>query len=60
MTKLSEIVYSKSKKVSCDGGEGALGHPKVYLDMGLHKEIICPYCSKKFVLEAGAGHSHDH
>ena len=47
-TKEQEIV--SSVKVMCDGGEGALGHPKVFLDMGAKKEIVCPYCSKLFVL----------
>ncbi len=61
MTQASEVVYSKSRKVSCDGGAGALGHPKVYLEIAPHKkDIVCPYCSKKFVLEAGAEASHDH
>ena len=36
------------KKVSCNGGEGALGHPKVFLDMGENDKILCPYCSKLF------------
>ena len=44
----SNIEFVQSKKVSCDGGGGALGHPKVYLEMGDENEIICPYCSKLF------------
>ena len=44
----SDIEFVNSKKVSCDGGGGALGHPKVYLEMGDENEIICPYCSKLF------------
>ena len=44
----SNIEIVSSKKVSCDGGGGALGHPKVYLEMGEENEIICPYCSKLF------------
>ena len=44
----SDIEFVKLKKVSCDGGGGALGHPKVYLEMGDDNEIICPYCSKLF------------
>ena len=40
-----------SSNVVCDGGGGALGHPKVYLDMGKEKNIICPYCSKSFILK---------
>ena len=44
----SDVEFVNSKKVSCDGGGGALGHPKVYLEMGDENEIICPYCSKLF------------
>ena len=44
----SDIEFVNSKKVSCDGGGGVLGHPKVYLEMGDENEIICPYCSKLF------------
>jgi len=33
--------------VACDGGGGALGHPKVYLDLHNGK-ATCPYCSKEF------------
>ena len=44
----SDTEFVKSKKVSCDGGGGVLGHPKVYLEMGDENEIVCPYCSKLF------------
>ena len=50
-----EIIESDSPQVSCDGGGGALGHPKVYLNMGSRGEVECPYCDRKFVLKAGAG-----
>ena len=46
-----ETEISKSKKVSCSGVGGSLGHPKIYLDMGEKNEIRCPYCSKLFTLE---------
>lgn len=40
-------------RVMCDGGEGSLGHPAVYLsirpDVG---EVVCPYCSRRFVLDS--------
>lgn len=49
--KAFEVVAVKEKKVSCDGGSGPLGHPKVYLDMGDKKEVTCPYCSKLFKLK---------
>ena len=47
--KNQEFEFVSEKKVSCDGG-GALGHPKIFLDMGENDEIICPYCSKLFSL----------
>lgn len=47
-----------SWKIACDGGEGALGHPRVWLtipkDTG---EVECPYCDKKFVIDRA--HAHD-
>ena len=37
-------------RVACDGGDGALGHPRVWLtiprDVGF---VICPYCDTKYV-----------
>ena len=47
--KHREIEYTNSKKLSCNGLDGPLGHPKVYLDMGDKNQIICPYCSKLFI-----------
>jgi uncharacterized Zn-finger protein len=45
-----EVVKVSEKEVSCDGGKGALGHPKVYLHIKPKEdEIVCPYCSKKFI-----------
>ena len=44
-------VYVNAKKLSCAGVEGPLGHPKVYLDMGDDNQIVCPYCSKQFILK---------
>ncbi|MEM8554027.1 MAG: zinc-finger domain-containing protein [Pseudomonadota bacterium] len=43
-----EIVTAS--RVACDGGEGALGHPRVYLTVDPKKGyVICPYCDKLFV-----------
>ncbi len=39
-------------RVSCDGGDGAGGHPKVFMDMGQADEAVCKYCGKKFVFKA--------
>jgi uncharacterized Zn-finger protein len=42
-------------KIACDGGEGALGHPRVWLQVpeGAHA-IDCPYCGCRFELAEGA------
>jgi uncharacterized Zn-finger protein len=39
--------------VACDG-DGPLGHPRVYLNIGKEGFIDCPYCDRRFVLKAGA------
>ncbi len=49
-----ETVEVDSPQVDCDGGGGALGHPRVFLNMGEKKEIDCPYCGRRFVLKKGA------
>ena len=54
-----EIVVS-TKRVACDGGGGALGHPLVYMDMGEDDFVECGYCDRKYVLKAGAEASSDH
>ena len=38
----------------CDGGGGALGHPRVYLEMGQDDFVECPYCDRRFVLKDSA------
>lgn len=44
-------------KVACDGGEGALGHPRVWLTIPHDTKFVeCPYCDCRF--EASA-HAHD-
>ena len=54
-----EAIPVDSPVVACDGGGGALGHPRVYLNMGDKSDIDCPYCGRHYVLKAGA-HSHGH
>jgi uncharacterized Zn-finger protein len=57
-TSEDEIINVKTRAVSCDGGEGVYGHPKVYLRIAGEK-IMCPYCSRLFVLEPGVtDHAH--
>jgi len=48
-----ETIEVNSRELACDGG-GALGHPRVFLNMGKKSEIDCPYCGRHFVLSADA------
>lgn len=46
-------------RVACDGGEGALGHPRVWLSIPQETGWIdCPYCDKRFVLASDARTGH--
>lgn len=47
-----ERIEVKAATVGCDGGGGALGHPAVYLKIGDAGAVICPYCSRHYVLAA--------
>ena len=55
-----EIVEVDSEVVVCDGSDAALGHPRVYLNIGKEGFIDCPYCDRRFVLKAGAMAGSDH
>lgn len=48
-----EILHTDTKTVACDGGDGALGHPRVFLNMGEDGEAECPYCDRLFILIDG-------
>lgn len=45
-----EVVTVDTHRVWCDGGVGALGHPRVYMEMGASGFVECPYCDRRFVL----------
>jgi uncharacterized Zn-finger protein len=49
-----ETLFVKERSVSCDGGDGALGHPRVYLKMDGRDFVECPYCDRQFILTGGA------
>ena len=55
----TETIHVNERTAVCDGGDGALGHPRVYLRIVAHS-VICPYCSRLYVLNAGAGHDEGH
>jgi uncharacterized Zn-finger protein len=53
--KPPEEIEVTTREVSCDGGGGASGHPRVFLNMGETDSIDCPYCGRRFGLKEGAG-----
>ncbi len=44
-----EVVVVHSPRVSCGGVGGALGHPRVWLEMGEEDHVECGYCDRRFV-----------
>jgi uncharacterized Zn-finger protein len=48
-----EIIHVDDRVVACDGGDGPLGHPRVWLRIVDH-QTFCPYCSRVYVLNPGA------
>ena len=45
-----ETKIVESRKIACDGGEGALGHPRVWLHIPADTNYVeCPYCDCKYV-----------
>jgi uncharacterized Zn-finger protein len=44
-----EKIVVTGHRVACDGGGGALGHPKVWYEMGSDHEVECLYCGRVFV-----------
>ena len=46
-------------RVACDGGDGALGHPRVWLTIPDDKGWVeCGYCDKRFVLGEHSPEAH--
>lgn len=38
--------------VACDGGNSALGHPKVWYSFDGQKSVECGYCDRQFTKSA--------
>ena len=56
----TEIIHVDDLTVACDGGPGAaLGHPRVFLHIEGDR-VMCPYCSRLYILNPGAGHASGH
>ena len=54
-----ETIRTPKTRIACDGtGDGladaALGHPRVWLEMGEATFVECPYCDRRFVLPDGS------
>ena len=48
-----ETQIVETRRVHCDGGSPALGHPRVFLQIGEDGYVECGYCDKRFVLKGG-------
>ena len=47
-----ERIDVEDVKVVCDGGGGALGHPRVWLSIDETKGWVdCGYCDKRYILK---------
>lgn len=42
------LVPQDMHRVCCNGGGGALGHPKVYYTFDGEEEVTCGYCDRLF------------
>ncbi|AAK22176.1 zinc-finger domain-containing protein [Caulobacter vibrioides] len=51
-----ETIAVHGHRIACDGVGGALGHPRVWLEMGAAGFVDCPYCDRRFVAATDAGH----
>jgi uncharacterized Zn-finger protein len=54
---MNDTVETTTTEVMCDGNSDMGGHPRVYLNMGEKAEIVCPYCSRKFILINSGEHA---
>ena len=53
--KARETIIIEGERVGCDGGDGALGHPRVFLSLADKPAIDCPYCGRRFERSASYG-----
>ena len=52
-TQEQETKQVDKLRFACDGGEGALGHPRVWLQIPQPQNWIeCPYCDCKYIHNA--------
>ncbi len=59
MPPVMDVIEIESLKVACEGG--ALGHPRVFLTIKPEvREVVCPYCSRHYVLKRDLTSSASH
>jgi uncharacterized Zn-finger protein len=44
-----EVVLTSDLQVRCDGGNGPLGHPAVFMTLAKGGEVVCKYCGRRYV-----------
>jgi uncharacterized Zn-finger protein len=55
MAEPIETIIVDTHQVACDGGGGALGHPRIYMTIPPKDgHVECPYCSRDYVLNKDA------
>ncbi|RKF55245.1 Lactobacillus shifted protein [Erysiphe neolycopersici] len=45
------VRWSHERSVSCDGGGGPLGHPRVFINIDKPQICVCGYCGRPFAHE---------
>jgi uncharacterized Zn-finger protein len=54
-----EVVTIDSDRVSCDGLDAGLGHPRVWLTVDKYTGFVdCTYCDRRFVMSPDAKPAH--
>jgi len=49
-----ETKVVETSRIACDGGGGALGHPRVWLQIPIADGFVeCGYCDCRYVLKGG-------
>ena len=55
-----ETIFVQEAVVTCDGGDGPLGHPRVFLHIDDARRIDCPYCGRRYILKEGVAAAGGH
>ncbi|ORY46538.1 hypothetical protein BCR33DRAFT_715591 [Rhizoclosmatium globosum] len=52
------VTLVAGRRASCNGGGGALGHPRVFFNLDDGQAVACSYCGLKYQKDPHAGHGH--